>query len=290
MPYACDVTRERIVEAEARCARAGLDTTDFTARWTRRILAWIAQEMLHWSGLMVDDTTALACDPSKGNDDIRVVRTRVGAAGVCAPSRGDDDRARRAGARHGLQQSHRAVPTRHPAEAGEGLGLDADSVGQETHPRGLDMITSVSTTHRSHRCRAGGPRPNRPGSSVFDVLRRRRPSICAEGPQIALRIPHGTHVRLSTRPEPRFVWRFEDLATSVNHPPMHRVHVLAHHIERGSCPAVGHRGAGCQLHRDRRAVRQNVEVLHRTIAGSASTSICARACSSLISSTMPNRP
>ncbi|MFJ2174972.1 hypothetical protein ACIOHE_19015 [Streptomyces sp. NPDC087851] len=59
MPYARDVTRERMAEAEARCARAGLDTTDFTARWTRRISAWIAQEVLRWCGLMVDDTTAL---------------------------------------------------------------------------------------------------------------------------------------------------------------------------------------------------------------------------------------
>ncbi|MFJ5222473.1 hypothetical protein [Streptomyces sp. NPDC088400] len=60
MPYARDVTRERMAEAEARCARAGLDTTDFTARWTRRIRAWIAEEVLRWCGLMVDDTRALA--------------------------------------------------------------------------------------------------------------------------------------------------------------------------------------------------------------------------------------
>ncbi|MFJ1747906.1 hypothetical protein ACIOJD_16870 [Streptomyces sp. NPDC088116] len=60
MPYARDVTRERMAEAEARCARTGLDTTDFTARWTRRIRAWIAQEVMRWCGLMVDDTTALA--------------------------------------------------------------------------------------------------------------------------------------------------------------------------------------------------------------------------------------
>ncbi|MFE3599200.1 hypothetical protein [Streptomyces sp. NPDC059142] len=60
MPYARDVTRERMAEAEARCARAGLDTTDFTERWTRRISAWIAQEVLRWCGLMVDDTGALS--------------------------------------------------------------------------------------------------------------------------------------------------------------------------------------------------------------------------------------
>ncbi|MFC9427998.1 hypothetical protein [Streptomyces sp. NPDC056987] len=59
MPYARDVTRGRMAEAEARCARAGLDTTDFTARWTLRISAWIAEEVLRWCGLMVDDTTAL---------------------------------------------------------------------------------------------------------------------------------------------------------------------------------------------------------------------------------------
>ncbi|MEV7087951.1 hypothetical protein AB0O07_19020 [Streptomyces sp. NPDC093085] len=59
MPYARDVTRGRMAEAEARCARAGLDTTDFTACWTLRISAWIAEQTLRWLGLTVDDTSGL---------------------------------------------------------------------------------------------------------------------------------------------------------------------------------------------------------------------------------------
>ncbi|WP_455352732.1 hypothetical protein [Streptomyces sp. SYSU K217416] len=59
MPYARCVTRERMAEAEAECARRGLDTTDFTERWTIRISAWIAEQVLHWCGLMVDDVEAM---------------------------------------------------------------------------------------------------------------------------------------------------------------------------------------------------------------------------------------
>lgn len=59
MPYARCVTRERMAEAEAECARRGFDTTDFTDRWTVRISAWIAEQVLYWCGLMVDDTAAV---------------------------------------------------------------------------------------------------------------------------------------------------------------------------------------------------------------------------------------
>lgn len=59
MPYARCVTRERMAEAEVECARAGLDTTDFTERWTLRITAWIAEETLRWCALMVDDVEAI---------------------------------------------------------------------------------------------------------------------------------------------------------------------------------------------------------------------------------------
>ncbi|MET7305779.1 hypothetical protein ACWD7C_05425 [Streptomyces sp. NPDC005134] len=59
MPYARCVTRERMAEAEAECARRGFDTTDFTERWTVRISAWIAEQVLYWCGLMVDDTAAI---------------------------------------------------------------------------------------------------------------------------------------------------------------------------------------------------------------------------------------
>ncbi|MFF1416834.1 hypothetical protein [Streptomyces sp. NPDC058280] len=59
MPYARCVTRERMAEAEAECARRGLDTTDFAGRWTVRISGWIAEETLRWCGLMVDDVEAI---------------------------------------------------------------------------------------------------------------------------------------------------------------------------------------------------------------------------------------
>lgn len=57
--YASCVTRERMAEAEAECARRGLDTTDFTERWTIRISGWIAEQVLYWCGLMVDDVESL---------------------------------------------------------------------------------------------------------------------------------------------------------------------------------------------------------------------------------------
>jgi hypothetical protein len=59
MPYARCVTRERMAEAEAECARRGLDTTDFTERWTVRISGWIAEGTLRWCGLIVDDVEAI---------------------------------------------------------------------------------------------------------------------------------------------------------------------------------------------------------------------------------------
>ncbi|MGW2564017.1 hypothetical protein ACWCXB_33325 [Streptomyces sp. NPDC001514] len=59
MPYARYVTAERMADAEAECARRGLDTTGFQEVWTRRITAWIAEQTLYWCGLMVDDEAAL---------------------------------------------------------------------------------------------------------------------------------------------------------------------------------------------------------------------------------------
>ncbi|MFD5031901.1 hypothetical protein ACFWM0_16005 [Streptomyces sp. NPDC058405] len=59
MPYARCVTRERMAEAEAECARRGLDTTNFTEHWTIRITGWIAEETLRWCALMVDDVEAI---------------------------------------------------------------------------------------------------------------------------------------------------------------------------------------------------------------------------------------
>ncbi|GAA2720632.1 hypothetical protein GCM10010439_09010 [Actinocorallia aurantiaca] len=59
MPYARDVTAERMADVEAECARQGIDTTDFEEVWTRRITAWIAEQTMHWCGLMVDDEEAL---------------------------------------------------------------------------------------------------------------------------------------------------------------------------------------------------------------------------------------
>ncbi|MEV6866286.1 hypothetical protein AB0M44_35490 [Streptosporangium subroseum] len=59
MPYAQHVTAERMADAKAECARQGIDTTDFEEIWTRRIIAWIAEQTLYWCGLMVDDEKAL---------------------------------------------------------------------------------------------------------------------------------------------------------------------------------------------------------------------------------------
>ncbi|MEV0596861.1 hypothetical protein [Nonomuraea cavernae] len=59
MPYARHVTAERMAGAKAECARQGIETTDFEEIWTRRIIAWIAEQTLHWCGLMVDDEKAL---------------------------------------------------------------------------------------------------------------------------------------------------------------------------------------------------------------------------------------
>ncbi len=59
MPYARHVTAERMADAKAECARQGIDTVDFEEIWTRRIVAWIAEQTLCWCGLMVDDEEAL---------------------------------------------------------------------------------------------------------------------------------------------------------------------------------------------------------------------------------------
>ncbi|MGN9785987.1 hypothetical protein ACTMTF_31485 [Nonomuraea sp. ZG12] len=59
MPYARHVTPERMADARVECARQGIDTVDFEEIWTRRILAWIAEQTLRWCGLMVDDEKAL---------------------------------------------------------------------------------------------------------------------------------------------------------------------------------------------------------------------------------------
>jgi hypothetical protein len=59
MPYARHVTAERMADAQAECARQGIDTVDFEEIWTRRILAWIAERTLCWCGLMVDDEKTL---------------------------------------------------------------------------------------------------------------------------------------------------------------------------------------------------------------------------------------
>jgi hypothetical protein len=59
MPYARHVTAERMADARAECARQGIDTVNFEEIWTRRILAWIAEQTLCWCGLMVDDEKAL---------------------------------------------------------------------------------------------------------------------------------------------------------------------------------------------------------------------------------------
>jgi hypothetical protein len=60
MPYARHVTAERMADAKAECARQGIDTADFEEIWTRRVIAWIAEQTLSWCGLMVDDEKALA--------------------------------------------------------------------------------------------------------------------------------------------------------------------------------------------------------------------------------------
>ncbi|WP_106397216.1 hypothetical protein [Actinocorallia populi] len=59
MPYARHVTAERMAGAKAECARQGIVTTDFEEVWVRRITAWIAEQTLHWCGLVVDDEEAL---------------------------------------------------------------------------------------------------------------------------------------------------------------------------------------------------------------------------------------
>lgn len=59
MPYARHVTAERMADAKAECARRSIDTTDFEEIWTRRVIAWIAEQTLYWCGLMVDDEKAL---------------------------------------------------------------------------------------------------------------------------------------------------------------------------------------------------------------------------------------
>ncbi|MFD8191180.1 hypothetical protein [Streptomyces wuyuanensis] len=59
MPYARDVTVERMAEAEAEWARRGRDTKDFAVRSVRMITAWIAEATLYWCGLIVDDEAAL---------------------------------------------------------------------------------------------------------------------------------------------------------------------------------------------------------------------------------------
>ena len=59
MPYARHVTAERMAEAKAECARQGIDITDFEEIWTRRIIAWIAEQTLCWCGLVVDDEKEL---------------------------------------------------------------------------------------------------------------------------------------------------------------------------------------------------------------------------------------
>ncbi|MGW0803370.1 hypothetical protein [Nonomuraea sp. NPDC002799] len=59
MPYARHVTAGRMAAAKAECARQGMDTADFEEIWTRRIIAWIAGQTLHWCGLMVDDEKVL---------------------------------------------------------------------------------------------------------------------------------------------------------------------------------------------------------------------------------------
>ncbi|MGJ6966050.1 hypothetical protein ACSDR0_29490 [Streptosporangium sp. G11] len=59
MPYARHATAGRMAGAKAECARQGIDTTGFEEIWTRRIVAWIAEQTLSWCGLMVDDEKGL---------------------------------------------------------------------------------------------------------------------------------------------------------------------------------------------------------------------------------------